>query len=534
MKKEQDIKYFMYVRKSTESKERQYLSIPAQVRKLKEQFGHLDIEIIEEQKSAFKPYNRPLFSSVLERIHNGERTGLIAWHPDRLSRNEKDAGEITYMVRMGGIEDLKFGTYHFENTPEGIWMLQNALSQSQYESAKKGRDVKRGLYEKARMGIYPAPAPLGYLNDKSTVPKSIITDPERFHLCRKIVDMMLTGNYTPPQILKIATEDWGMKGPRGKNISRSNIYRLFHHPFYYGEFEYPEGSGKWHKGTHEPLITKDEYDRIQMIISGKNTQQRPKALDFAYRGPIRCGECGAMVTAENKVKKQKNGNVHGYVYYHCTKRVDPKCSQKSISETKLEKQIEQTLSEIEIPPEFAKWALNELKYMNETEVTDREKTQLGQQNEYNRCVRKLDNLIEMRMNGELEEDEFLSRKRSLQQEKDKYTELMNDTDERIDNWLSIAEDYINFAETAHIAFKQGTPEEKKEIFAALGSNLLLKDQKLRIDWVNQLFPMKRLAGEVQALHSTFEPVKTPIGYEELAQMYANSPRVLLDRDSNPD
>jgi len=71
--------------------------------------------------------------------------GIIAWHPDRLSRNEIDASTITYLVRTGVIHGLKFGSYNFDNSPEGIMMLQLALSQSQYFSSKLGKDVKRGL-----------------------------------------------------------------------------------------------------------------------------------------------------------------------------------------------------------------------------------------------------------------------------------------------------------------------------------------------------------------------------------------------------
>src|SRR3989338_11638423 len=145
------IKYFAYVRKSTEGDERQALSIPAQKERLIEMFGNLDLEFVEDKASAFIPYNRPAFADMLERIKKGERRGLVACHPDSLSRNEKDAGEITYKLRTEEILDLKFATYHFENGPEGIWMLQMALSQSQYESAKKGRDVKRGLLTKAKM-----------------------------------------------------------------------------------------------------------------------------------------------------------------------------------------------------------------------------------------------------------------------------------------------------------------------------------------------------------------------------------------------
>ena len=62
------IKYFAYVRKSTEGEERQALSIPAQKDKLNEVFGKLDIEFVEDKASAFKPFNRPAFADMLERI----------------------------------------------------------------------------------------------------------------------------------------------------------------------------------------------------------------------------------------------------------------------------------------------------------------------------------------------------------------------------------------------------------------------------------------------------------------------------------
>src|SRR3989344_5147016 len=339
MKKiETEIKYFAYVRKSSEGQERQALSIPAQKEKINKMFPSLNIEFIEEEKSAFKPYNRPGLESMLQRMEKGERNGLIAYHPDRLSRNEIDASAITYRVRKGFIFDLKFATYHFENNPEGIWMLQMALSQSQYESAKKGRDVKRGLEQKAKMGIYPVHASLGYTNDKHGEKgcKTIHTDPERFDMVRKMFDLMLTGKHSPPRILEMATKEWGFRSPNGKKISRSNIYLIFTRPFYYGEFEYPVGSGNWHKGIHKPMITREEYERIQFLL-GRPSQIRKQKREIVYRGPIRCGECGCMITAEEKTKYQKNGNVNHYTYYHCTKRRDPNCAQQAIEESVLEK-----------------------------------------------------------------------------------------------------------------------------------------------------------------------------------------------------
>ncbi len=525
------IKYFAYVRKSSEGEERQALSIPAQKEKLREKFGDLDIEFVEDKASAFKPFNRPSFADMLERIRKGERTGIIAWHPDRLSRNEKDAGEITYMLRTNVIGDLKLVTYHFENTPEGIWMLQMALSQSQYESAKKGRDVKRGLGQKALMGVYPAQAPVGYMNDKYAEKgnKTIHPDPERFDIVRKMFDLMLTGQHSPPRILEIATKEWGLRMPKGKPLTRSNVYLMFTRSFYYGDFEYPVDSGNWHKGIHKPMITREEYERIQFLLGRKSTP-RGKEHEIAYRGPLHCGGCGAMITAEEKVKHQKNGKTHRYTYYHCTRRKDPTCTQPAIEEKELEKQIARELAKIEIPADFKDWALAALKEANTQETEDRDRIYGAQRRAYEACVRKLNNLIDMRAGGEITEDEFADRKAILLGEKERLSAQLTDTDQRVENWLDIAEAGFSFAEKAAAAFANAQEQNdltvKKDLFAALGYNLTLKDKELSISWDDLLFPMLEMAKEVRAINTRLEPVKTPANTGDMGPIYAENPVML--------
>lgn len=526
---EKKIKYFAYVRKSSEGEERQAMSIPAQKDKLRDIFPGLDIEFIEDKASAFKPFNRPEFTKMMKRLgDSGDRQGLIAWHPDRLSRNEVDAGEITYMLRTGHIKDLKFGTYHFENNPEGIWMLQLALSQSQYESAKKGRDVKRGLGQKAKMGIYPAPAPLGYMNDKFAERgnKTILPDPARFDLVRKMWDTMLTGNYSASQITKMATNEWGFRTLSGKKLSHSNIYLIFTRPFYYGEYEYPVNSGNWYQGIHKPMITKEEYDRVQFLM-GRRSQPRVKTHNIAYRGPMRCGGCGAMITAEEKYKKLAGGGVAHYTYYHCTRRRDPNCVEGAIEQVELEKQIASELAGLEIPVDFKDWALARLRDMNAQEVVDREHVYGGQRREYDACVRKIDNLIDMRANNELDEQEFRDRKTALLSEKERLQQYLRDTDRRVENWLDIAERGFNFAEKARELFATTKDlEVKKGIFTALGSDFILKDRKLHITLDNLLAPIKKAAEAIRNQPARLEPFKNGVNQKENGPSYARNPVVL--------
>jgi site-specific DNA recombinase len=124
---EPKLRYIAYIRKSEERKERQELSHKAQVRKIKEQFPGLKVvKWFEESKSAFKP-GRPLFKEMMGMIESGEAEGIVSYHPNRCSRNEIDSAEITYALR-GKLKDLKFCTYTFENSAEGIMWLQFTMN----------------------------------------------------------------------------------------------------------------------------------------------------------------------------------------------------------------------------------------------------------------------------------------------------------------------------------------------------------------------------------------------------------------------
>ena len=107
---------------------------------------------------------------------------------------------------------------------------------------------------------------MGYLNNtnRQTGENTLVKDPERFPLIRRMWELMLTGLYTPPRIREIANNEWGFRTRPtrkmgGKPLCHSAIYQLFTKPFYYGWFEHPSGSGQWHQGRHEPHITKAEY-----------------------------------------------------------------------------------------------------------------------------------------------------------------------------------------------------------------------------------------------------------------------------------
>ena len=108
-----------------------------------------------EKRTAKMP-GRPVFNSLLTRIKNGEVTGILAWHPDRLARNSVDGGQIVYLVDQGLIRSLHFPTFWFEPTPQGKFMLTvfGAMAELERESIlQRQREGIAIAKEQGRMGV---------------------------------------------------------------------------------------------------------------------------------------------------------------------------------------------------------------------------------------------------------------------------------------------------------------------------------------------------------------------------------------------
>ncbi len=548
MNAETKLIYGNYNRKSTESEDRQILSLGSQIEEAKKMADGLKVKVssdntFTEAKSAKTAFKRPQFERMFSLIEKGVINAIITWHPDRLSRNSIDGARLIEQMDKGNLIEIVTASQTYRNTPMDKFMFMFQCMQAKLDNDNKGINVKRGLHTKAGLGMYPAPAPVGYKNDKYAEKGNKVPQPddERFPIVRKMINEMLAGKHqTVAEFFRVVRNEWNFTMPNGKKISRATFYRIFSNPFMYGKYEYPQGSGKWYDGIHQPMMSEEEYDKLQFIL-GKKGKPRPKTHIFDFTGMMHCGECGASITAELKIKKQKNGNIHRYVYYHCTRRINPNCSQGAIREPELKKQIIAEIESIEIPVEFHSYAMKWFKKENEKEATSRNTIVDSQQRAYKGVIAKIDGLMDMRATGEISAEEFAEKKQRLLDEKKNLEKVFEDTGKRVDKWVETGDRMFDFIENAKYKFEKGSPEVKRSILSTLGSDLVLKDKILNIDIEKSLFPLKRVSKTLTDIKKRLEPIKNQDKQREFDRLCNQNlvVRCLLDKvrkyfELNPD
>lgn len=558
-------KYFIYCRKSSEQEDRQMLSLDSQETELCKVAHDDNLEIVDTYKESGSAHTvgRKQFGEMLSRIENGEANGIIVWDEARLARNSKDGGNLIYMIDLGQIVEIRKPGKTYKNTPDDKSWLGMIFTMTKKDSDDKGVNVKRGLKTKAEKGWIPSGAKPGYMNDKYAEKgnKTIVIDEMRFKLIRKAWDYMLTGIYNVAQIKELLDE-WGYRTPKrkrigGKPISLSYLYKVFTDPFYYGEFEYPTSSGNWYKGKHKPMISRDEFERVQRLL-GRKISTRSQTREFDYTGLFECGECGATITAEDKVqcicseckykfscknalecpkcttaiKDMTAPKILEYVYYHCTKRVKPNCTQRSLTKIEFEKQIDSYLSKIQISESFKEWAIKYLNELNQNEIEDRNSIIDSLQEAYKDCVKRIDNLVALKISPQnsdgnlLTDEEFKKQKESLIKEKSVLEERMNNSGQRINKWLELSEKAFNFACYARYWFANGTRQQKRDIFYGLGSNLKLFEKIVRIDVEKPLEMISEVRVKEKTISPMFEPSKRGYNKGKLEAYWSQNPTML--------
>ncbi len=461
------MKYILYCRKSQESEDRQIQSLDAQERELKDKAYVLGIEVVaiyRESMSA-KSVGRPIFNDVIKQIQAGKADAILCWKLDRLARNFIDGGLIIDLLQRGVLKSIQ--TYEKEYRPsDNVLMMAVELGMTNQYSRDLSVNVKLGNRQKINKGGWPCYAPFGYINNK--VDKTLYIDPTDSMFTKKMFGLYSTGLYSLRSLSDTLYNE-GLRTKSGRKIYCGRIQRILRNSFYYGIIFY---QGKYYIGNHQSLISKDLFDKCQVIMKSGSKPRKQKHF-FPLTGLFTCGECGCSITAQ----KQKT-----FHYYHCTNGKGT-CTQRPlyIREELLEQQLADVFDSVCFDEE-----LIELMYLSALERLESEGAQSGKiilnaQNELSSLKNKEDRLLDAYLSQSIDKTVYEVKQEELKKERMSLVSQITDLETKHqDPRVTIERTKKLFLDSnrAKSQYLEALPERKKEIAFEVLSNALLTDKKM--------------------------------------------------------
>lgn len=351
-KKLSEMNIVLYLRKSSEEEEKQFNSTRDQQKRCLAYVENIEndigeklniIKIYEEHHSAAHAGEREAFNEMIQGVRAGKFDAILAYHPDRLSRNMLEAGILLDMIRpekgedVGVLQDLLFPTVSFSNDSGGRLMLAVLFSMATQYSDHLSEVVQRGVDSTHEQGKAGGTPKWGYTINSVT--GFYEPDENNFDLIRKGWEMILDGNsqaavldFWKDHDVHYYTKEAPNKPSRKIKLQhKTQASRIFKDPIYFGintKKGDPVDLREIPAANFEPLVDEDEYNRVQEILNSGHQNHRKKKDEgdpfIPFQGMIICKECG------RKLYGYLGGHSkdHKLVYYgHQSKAAKDECKR---------------------------------------------------------------------------------------------------------------------------------------------------------------------------------------------------------------
>ena len=468
-------KSVIYCRVSSREQEDTGYSLPAQEKLLQEYAQKKDFKISRNfsiSESASGKYQRKTFDEMLSYLVKNKIKIIICEKVDRLTRNLKDAVSINDWLNEDSERQVHFVKENCilnkdsKSNDKFIWNIK--ISTAQYYIDNLSEEVKKGQKEKISQGWLPQKPPLGYKTIGERGHKiHIIDDFVAPHL-RRMFELYATGNYSLSRIEKELYEA-GLRSRSGKMLGVSRIHLLLQNPFYCGKISWNE---QVYNGKHEPIIKKDVFDKVQILIKRKTLNPHLAKHNPLFKSKIFCSNCGGMLTWYEK---------KGHWYGHCNNHGEyRKCVKKTcIRQDRVEEQYADIFNIVAPKNKEVLFEIEKIiKEEYSQKVSEREK-EVQKLNGLLFNVRKQkDKYFEAKIDKEVPLD-FCERKIAelIREEEDLETALTRANDES-DEELQIGLAVHELAYKSKDIYEIATNDEKRLLLSQLFTNLIQNEYEI--------------------------------------------------------
>ncbi|MDQ4123265.1 MAG: recombinase family protein [Acidobacteriota bacterium] len=455
-------RYFSYVRVSTVRQGQTGTSLTEQkaaIERYSRQWSLKIIKCFEERETAAKQ-GRPVFLEMLKLLKNGKASGVVIHKIDRSARNLKDWADLGSLIDSG--IEVHFANETLDLNSRGGRLsadIQAVVASDYIRNLRE--ETKKGIYGRLKQGLYPMPAPIGYLNAGKGKPKEL--DMVQAPLIRQAFELYASGEIgLNPLVDKMYA--FGLRNKNGGKVTRNGLASILHNPFYTGLIEL-KTTGELFVGQHPPIITRALFDEAQAVFEGKNNKKTKRHF-FIFRRFVRCSFCERTLIPE----RQK-----GWAYYRCQTK---NCQQKTLREELIECALLETLKKVEFTDEEKEYLWAEILEL------DREKTTSIEANYKQLSIReetiknRLSKLADAFVDEVFDKETYLEKKNQLVIEEQEIKEKLNRLSKNETNVLKQLKDFLELLNRAYLSYKFGKPEEKREMVETCVSNFAAKEKSL--------------------------------------------------------
>lgn len=428
----------LWIRVSSEPQSHGY-SPEAQEELLKKAAEKLEVvQTFRVTESAKTSEKRQLFEAMVAYVITNKVGHIFAWSQDRLGRYYKDFTTLQSLIDDHDVSIVLVSerkTINKQSPAADRFLFQILAALAEMDNRKRADATRLGMEKMASSGGVPHKAPTGYLQFADTSDpfrrrRLVVVDPVRGPLVKQAFELYAEGKHS----LATLCEEMNGKGlttrpsPNrpGRSMTVPNMQKLLKNPFFYGEHSW---CGQLRKGNYEPLITRELFNRVQVLLADHRSYSRPASKKFfAFKPFLKCGYCGCSITGEEQQGKSGNGR---YRYYHCThgKRATDLnwykkkfgtnyCMQKRWREEEIADLISNALGRLYIDDFISAKIREQLKRTHVEEEASEKKESRRLETEITRKKNNLNLLYQDRLDGTITKEEYVEKRLVIQRDLD--------------------------------------------------------------------------------------------------------------------
>lgn len=493
-------------------------------------------KIFSISESASGKEQRKIFKTMLTFIEEKNIQVIVCEKVDRLTRNKYDAVEIDKWINKDPERQVHFIKENFILTKESrshdkfLWSIK--VSVAQFYTDNLSEEVRKGQEEKLKQGWYPGQAKIGYKTVEIEGRRIPIPDEPTASLIKKALELFATGNYSVKKLTDTMHEE-GLRSRQGKKVVTSRIYDMLIEPYYYGYFVW---KGDLYQGKHQPLITKEVYDKNQSLLKRKNA---PKYTihNYLLKSLSFCSECQGAITWE-----LQKSTLYGYCNHF------KPCSQvKSVKEPDIEAQLKDYLHFFQVQNRrISGWIRKAVKEGHTDEVDYHEDIMQDLNKKLEHAQKRIDNLVNMRVDEQIDKENYDKKFKEFKKEK---ADILEAIKKHSDQEVKSAEYSVSFYDLSQRAkdiysHPRRKDEEKRSLIRQMFASLHIEPNTGKLTYKLTL-PFKRLSElaemtnsskaieEVPDIDEKFEFAEKVDNTAQMQAFWHDYPELRRGWDSNP-